>query len=51
MMLSQHAMHQSITGLGEDIIPECNAADTPYKKPTEAQNNREGERVETSLVP
>ena len=29
MMLSQHAVHQPITGLGDDIIPECNATNTP----------------------
>ena len=30
MMLSQHAMCQPITGLGNDAIPACNAANTPY---------------------
>ena len=43
MMLSQHAMHQPITGLGSDAIPACNAVNTPYQKPAEAQNNRRGE--------
>ena len=32
MMLSQHVMHQPITALGNDAIPECNAANTPYKR-------------------
>ena len=32
MMLSQHAMHQPITGLGGDAIPECSTANTPYKR-------------------
>ena len=30
MMLSQHAVCQSITGLGSDAIPACNAVNTPY---------------------
>ena len=30
MMLSQHAMHQPITGLGNEAILECNGANTPY---------------------
>ena len=50
-MLSQYAVCQSITGLGNDAIPECNAPDTPYKEPTEAQKDRDRRRLETSLVP
>ena len=30
MILSWHAIHQPITGFGNDAIPECNAANTPY---------------------
>ena len=32
MMPSQHAMHQPLTGLESDAIPECNAANTPHKR-------------------
>ena len=41
MMLSQHAICQPITGLGSDAIPACNAVNTPYKEPAEAQKDRE----------
>ena len=30
MMLPQKAMHQPITGLGNDAIPECIGANTPH---------------------
>ena len=43
MMQSKHAMCQPIKGLGNDVILECNAVKTPYKKPAEAQNDRRGE--------
>ena len=39
MMLSQHVVHQPITGLGDDIIPEYNAA------------NLNQEQLEISIVP
>ena len=43
-MPSQYAMLQPITGLGSDAIPACNADNTPYKEPAEAQNEKlEGE--------
>ena len=43
-MLSQHAMHQPITGLGSDAIPACNTVKTvPIKEPAEAEKDEEGE--------
>ena len=43
-MLSQHAMHQPITGLGSDAIPASNAVKTlPIKEPAEAQKDEEGD--------
>ena len=41
MVVSQHAMCQPITGFGDDIILEYNAANTPCIEPAEAQNYRE----------
>ena len=32
MLLSQHTMCQLIIGLGDEIIPKCNAPNTPYKR-------------------
>ena len=51
MMLSQHAMDQLITGLGNDAIKECNEANTPYKGACRSSENGDGRKVETSLVP
>ena len=51
MKLFQQAMCQPITGLGNNAVPACNAVNTPYEEPVEAQKDREGQRVETSLVP
>ena len=51
MMLSQHAMHQPITDLGNDAITECNAATTPYKRACRSSERQDGRRVETSLIP
>ena len=42
MMLSQHAICQPITGLGNNAIPECNAANAPLKEPAEAQKDKTG---------
>ena len=43
IMLSQHAMHQPITGLGNDSVSACNQLTLPIKEPAEAQNDRRGE--------
>ena len=44
MMLSQHAMHQPITGFESDAIPTFNAAKIPpIKEPEEDQKTKEGE--------
>ena len=45
MKLSLHAMHQPIIGLGDDIIPACNAAKTfSIKQPAEeSHKDEEGE--------
>ena len=42
MILSQHAMHKPVTGLGNDTIPECNAANNPIKESAEAQTEKMG---------
>ena len=47
MILSQHAIPQPITGLGNDVIP----AKTPYKGACRSSENGDGRRLETSLVP
>ena len=47
-MLSQHAMHQPITGLGIHAIPEWNAVDTPYK--TACRSSEYGRRGEGRLL-
>ena len=50
-MLSRHAMHQPITGLGRDAIPACNAIKTlPIKEPAEAQKDSEGEDRDLALL-
>ena len=47
MKLSQHAMHQLIIDLGDDIIQQAFAVKIPpIKEPVEAQMGRR-ERVET----
>ena len=44
MKLSEHAVHQPIIGLGDDIIQACNAVKTlPIKEPAEVQKDEEGE--------
>ena len=42
--LSQHAVHQAITGLGSNVIPTYSAVKTlPIQEPAEAQKDEEGE--------
>ena len=44
IMLSQHAMHYPITGLGSNAITVCNAVKTIcIKEPAKAQKDTEGE--------
>ena len=52
-MLSQHAMHQWVTGLGSGTIPASNAVKAlPIKEPAEAQKDeeREGRNFSGSLA-
>ena len=51
MMLFLHAMHQPITGLGNDTNPEYNATNTPYVSVARSSKRQDGMRVETSMVP
>ena len=44
------ALQQPFTGMGNDAIPECNAANTPYKRACRSSEG-DGRRVETFLVP
>ena len=51
MMPSQHVICQPITGMASDALPVCNAANTPYKEPAEAQKEiGEGRDLTDSLA-
>ena len=50
-MPSQHAMHQPITGLIDDIIQNAMQLTVPIQEPAEAQKDQDGRRVESTLVP
>ena len=51
IMLSQHAMHQPITGLEMMLSLNVMQLTLPIKGPSETQEDRDERRVETSLVP
>ena len=45
MMLSQHDMCQTITGLGSDVIPACSAVKHSIEKSLQMLKITGGERV------
>ena len=42
-ILYQHAMHKPITGLGNGVIPEFHAVNTPYKRVWRSSEMRQEE--------